>query len=194
MPKIKQRYNLKQLAGLVFIFALLPSFTVNGQDGGESLGAPRALPVQFRAFSLGMSLDDLKNELQKDPLFSFRGDRDVSFLPLKEQNLVESGGLNFIKRSFFQLKDEKVFIMAFSMNTEKTDHYSIYTTFVKKYGEPRSLNPREAVWESDTVRISIERPLTVKYIDKIVFDGIISNEQATGKINMELREGFLNDF
>jgi hypothetical protein len=194
MPRIELRDNLKYFAGIILIFVFLASFKVNGQDSTESVGTLAALPVQFRAFSLGMSLDDLKNELQQDPYFTFRGDRDVSFLPLKEQNLVESGGLNFIKRSFFQLKDEKVFIMAFSLNVEKIDHYSVYTAFVKKYGEPRSLNPREAVWESDAVRISIERPLTVKYIEKKIFDGIVNSEQAVGKINMELREGFLNDF
>jgi hypothetical protein len=153
-----------------------------------------SLPSQFRAFSLGMSLEDLKTELEKDPYFAFRGDRDVSFLPLSQQNLVESAGLNFIKRAFFQLKDNTVFIMSFSLNTSLIDHYSVYSSFVKKYGEPLSLNPKEAVWESETTRISIERPLTVKYIDRVVFDTLVEDSRAgTSKVEA-LREDFLNDF
>ncbi|MDR3324875.1 MAG: hypothetical protein LBS82_02645 [Spirochaetaceae bacterium] len=161
---------------------------------GNAQTADAPLPMQFRAFTLGMNLDDLKTALQDDPYFAFRGDRDVSFLPLKEQNLVESAGYNFIKRAFFQLKDAKVFIMAFSMNAEKVDHYSVYTAFVKKYGEPLSLNPREAVWESAQTRISIERPLTVKYIDRTVFDEIVATARAAESVNQELKEDFLDDF
>jgi hypothetical protein len=156
--------------------------------------ARSALPVQFRAFALGMGLGDLKTALHNDSCFAFRGDRDVSFLPLKEQNLVESVGYDFIKRAFFQLKDEKVFIMAFSMNTERIDHYSVYTAFVKKYGEPLSLNPREAVWESEGTRIAIERPLTVKYIDRTVFDELVGKARAADSVNQELKEDFINDF
>lgn len=152
------------------------------------------LPQGYRALTLGMSLEDLKKALAEDDLFTFRGDRDVSLLPQSEQTLVETVGLSFIKRAFFQLKDGRVFIMAFTLNTDKIDHYSVFTTLVQKYGEPQELNPQEAVWLSDTVRLSIERPLTVKYIDRQVFDSIV--EASTVKESREavLRRDFLNDF
>ncbi|WP_304224684.1 hypothetical protein [Gracilinema caldarium] len=152
------------------------------------------LPLSYRSFSLGMGLEDLKKALAADSLFAFRGDRDVSLLPMSEQTLVETTGLSFIKRAFFQLKDSKVFIMAFTLNTDIIDHYSVFTTLVQKYGEPTELNPREAVWRSETVRLSIERPLTVKYIDLRVFNSIV--EESTVKESKEaiLRREFLNDF
>ncbi|MFZ5367838.1 MAG: hypothetical protein ACOZCE_06370 [Spirochaetota bacterium] len=156
--------------------------------------AGAALPKTYRAFSLGMSLEDLKKALLADDLFAFRGDRDVSLLPMSEQTLVETTGLSFIKRAFFQLKDGKVFIMAFTLNTDKIDHYSVFTTLVQKYGEPKELNPREAVWVSDTVRLSIERPLTVKYIDLEVFNGIIEASAVKESKEAVLRKEFLNDF
>ncbi len=126
------------------------------------------LPRQFRQLGLGMSLDDLKTALINDELFNFRGDRDVSFLPAREQSLVETTGSSFIKRAFFQLRDGTVFIMSFSLNTDIMDHYSVFTQFVEKYGEPSYLDPKEAVWESGETRIAVERPLTVKYIDKTI--------------------------
>lgn len=155
---------------------------------------PEAPPRQFRKLFLGQKLDDLKTALMKDGLFSFRGDRDVSFLPVREQTLVETTGLSFVRRAFFQLADGAVYIMSFSLDTRLIDHYSVFTSFVKKYGEPESLTPSEAVWESDDTRVSIERPLSVKYIDKKVFDRL--NEESKAQENLELqnREDFLGEF
>ena len=153
-----------------------------------------ALPRQFRGLSLGMGLDDLKSALAKDGLFTFRGDRDVSFLPIREQTLVETTGLLYIKRAFFQLAGGAVFIMSFSLDTKQIDHYSVFTTLVKKYGPPKSLSPGEAVWETDDTRVSIERPLTIKYIDKKVFNRLIENSKALEDRQLILREDFLGDF
>jgi hypothetical protein len=155
---------------------------------------PEPLPRVYRELSLGMGLDDLKAALQKDSLFAFRGDRDVSFLPVREQTLIETTGLSFIRRAFFQLMDGKSFIMAFALDTHLVDQYSVFTSFVKKYGEPSSLSPSETVWENDETRVSIERPLTVKYIDKAVFNGLIDESKTLESRQLFLRQEFLNDF
>lgn len=161
--------------------------------GGEE-GKTAELSSSFRQLSLGMDIDALKKSLLEDNLFNFRGDIDVSYLPLSEQNLVESAGNSYIKRAFFQLKDKALFIMSFTMNTDIIDHYSVFTAFVKKYGQPSVLNPKEAVWESDNVRISIERPLTVKYIDKKVFDALLNESSETRSRLAEMRDAFLDNF
>jgi hypothetical protein len=78
---------------------------------------PEETPRQFRGMSLGMSLDDLKTALIRDWMFNFRGDRDVSFLPAREETLIETTGLSFIRRAFFQLSGGGVFMMAFTLDT-----------------------------------------------------------------------------
>jgi hypothetical protein len=155
---------------------------------------PEPLPRSYRGLSLGMGLDDLKEALKQDSLFAFRGDRDVSFLPAREQTLVETTGLSFIRRAFFQLVDGRSFIMAFALDTRLVDHYSVFTSFVKKYGEPSALSPSETVWENEETRVSIERPLTVKYIDKAAFDGLIDESKTLESRRLFLRQEFLNDF
>ena len=152
------------------------------------------LPNQFRQIVLGMGLDDLKAALLQDSMFNFRGDRDVSFLPAREESLVETSGSSFIKRAFFQLRDGALFIMAFTLNTGMVDHYSVFTDLVEKYGQPSYLDPREAVWESDGIRVSIERPLTVKYIDKKVFDDIINESALIQSKRVQQRQEFLDEF
>jgi hypothetical protein len=137
-----------------------------------------------------------ENTLSADSLFDFRGDADVSFLPVRKQNVVDTVGLGFVKRAFFQLdsEDSAVFIMAFVLNTEKVDHYSVFTHFMEKYGEPVVLNPKLALWEDGETRIYIERPLTVKYIDKAVFDRLVAEGKALESNKARLREEFLDEF
>jgi hypothetical protein len=166
-------------------------------EGGSTTGNVEEkpeLPRVYRELSLGMSLEDLKKALEQDELFRFRGDRDVSFLPIGEQNVVETTGFSFIKRALFQLRSGALFAMTFTMNTELVDHYSIFTALVKKYGEPDFLDPKQAVWESAATRIAIERPLTVKYMDMQVFNEFLDTAQTKESQDMRLQEDFLNGF
>jgi len=185
--------------------SLLPVFAQNTQTttAGNTAAAKTTaaddktdskLPRQYRSLSLGMSLDELKDALTKEALFQFRGDRDVSFLPIRDQSLVETTGMTFIKRAFFQLRDAKVFIMAFTLNTEIIDHYSMFTQFVKKYGQPSYLDPSIAVWETDDTRVAIERPLTVKYIDRAVFNELVNESGLIESGHVQLRQDFLDEF
>jgi hypothetical protein len=155
---------------------------------------PEEVPRQFRGVALGMALDELKSALIEDSLFSFRGDRDVSCLPVREETMVETTGLSYIRRAFFQLTQGVVYIMSFSIDTRQIDHYSIFTSFVKKYGEPVVLSPTEAVWESSDTRVSIERPLTVKYIDKAIFSRLLEESRARDSLEILRREDFIADF
>ena len=188
--------NINMGKRIIFIAAV---FLLLLRTGGYAQEAQTAqdksdLPRQFRQFTLGMNLDDLKNSLLKDDIINFRGDRDVSFLPAREQSLVETTGSSFIKRAFFQLRDSSVFIMAFTLNTAIVDHYSIFTQFLEKYGEPSYLDPRISVWETEETRVAIERPLTVKYIDKKVFDDIVNESGLVESGQVRMRQDFLNEF
>ncbi|MDR0540474.1 MAG: hypothetical protein LBG74_08270 [Spirochaetaceae bacterium] len=196
---------------LIAALFCLPALQLFAQARGADLTPPPAnlegtppLPREFRKLTLGMDLESLKTALAADDAFAFRGDADVSFLPLREQNVVDTAGAGFVKRAFFQLEETAradgattpggVFIMAFVLNTGKVDHYSVFTRFVEQYGDPAVLNPKLAFWEDGATRIYLERPLTVKYIDKAVFDKHIENSKALESENAKLREEFLNEF
>jgi hypothetical protein len=187
-------FLMAALAAAMFFPPPLAAQTEPAPASPGEAAPEEAVPAGFREFSLGMDFDALKAALQRDRLFSFRGDRDVSFLPNREQSLIETTGFSFIRRAFFQLRDGKLFIMAFNLDTSLVDHYSVYTAFVRKYGEPVSLNPREAVWESEAVRVAVERPLTVKYIDKQVFNELVSESETEESAELLRRQEFLDDF
>jgi len=74
------------------------------------------------------------------------------------------------------------------------DFYTFQTRFTEKYGNPDSLDPSGMIWEEGTNRISLEYPLSVKYVNMDVFTSIIA-ESELGKSQEEvLREDFLNSF
>lgn len=156
------------------------------------------LPKGYRKIELGMSLEDTKDALLKDPSFGYHGDRDVSLVPGSSKALIETDsesghGSNFLKRCWFQFFNDELYIITINVNSEKMDYYSIFTTLKDKYGEPTSLNPQSATWKTDSVTLSLEKPLTLKYIDNSIFDQ--TQNYSNIKISPEemTREMFLDE-
>ncbi len=156
--------------------------------------ASDAVPTSFRGISLGMPMDEVKAALANDGLFSYRGDIDVSLLPRPEESLIEVSGMSFVRRAFFQFYQGKLFVMIFVMNEKEMDHYSLFTSLSTKYGKPDTLSPGESVWMDGATRLSLERPLAVKYIDVMVFDSLKAAGASQESYAEVLRSEFLGGF
>jgi len=140
-----------------------------------TLQAASPLPHGYRKIQLGMSLEQVKQLLQEDGEFGYHGDRDVSLLPGENRVLIETDAqaghvLSFLDRCWFQFYNDRLYIITINMNTERIDHYSIFSTLCKKYGDPSSLSPEKSVWQDNAVSMSLERPLSLKYIDMGIFN------------------------
>lgn len=168
------------------------SITIGGgskTDKSSDANAP--LPVAYRDISLGMNVDDVKKMLLADKLYGYRGERDVSMLPTQNRVLIESEGLSFLNRSWFQFYQDKLYTMTFKLDSDRVDFYSVFRALQDKYGEPTSLDPEKIVWKDDNVTLSLERPLVLKFIDTQVF-AEIQNTSKVNKNTEELtRKGFL---
>jgi len=147
--------------------------------------------------TLGMSLDSAKEALKKNSDFGYHGDRDVSLLPGENRVLIETDaekglGNNFLTRCWFQFSDEQLYIMIINVNTQKMDYYSIFTTLCDKYGNPDSLNPEKAVWKNDDITMSLEKPLTLKYVDNKKFAELQNKATVQPGYVERTREDFLS--
>lgn len=79
------------------------------------------------------------------------------------------------------------------MNPERLDYYSLFTTLCDKYGEPTSFNPQSAIWKNDDVTMSLEKPLTLKYVDNKTFTSV-QNYSNVPKAGTEItRDQFLDE-
>jgi len=184
------RRAIRGLAVAVFAAAIaLPP-----RAAGAPVAALPAPPTGFRTVALGMSVDQVKEALRHDALYRYRGDPDVSFLPLSGESLIECEGSSYLSRAYFQFAQGNLYVLILVLDQRNLDHYSMFTAFTAKYGEPASFNPSEAVWESETVRVSLERPLTVKYIDRRVFEEQVARGEAQQDLEQLSRERFIEQF
>ncbi|MBO4533196.1 MAG: hypothetical protein J5726_05805 [Treponema sp.] len=165
---------------------------------GFSLFA-QSLPDGYGGVHLGMSLDETKKQLLKNSDFGYSGDRDVSLLPGQGRTLIEtnaSGGRGspYLTQCYFQFYNEQLYIITININNQKTDYYTMYTTLSEKYGKPVSLDPQMAVWENDSIIIQLERPLSVKYIDKETFDMLKTAATVQKSFEEQNLQSFLDEF
>lgn len=154
-----------------------------------------ALPKGFSTIELGMSVEDTKEALKKDHQFGYRGDRDVSLAPVTKETLIETdssyAAYSFLERCWFQFEDSKLYIITINLDQTKLDHYSVFSSLCKKYGNPSEINPQKSVWKDDNVIMSLERPLTLKYIDCKVFEDKINKSSVDKTVQEKSVEEFL---
>jgi hypothetical protein len=154
--------------------------------------AQTAAPARsFRGVELGMDRESTIAALKKDPIFAYRGPEDLSLLPSPNQSLIEVAGLSFVSRGYFQFYENKLWVMILVLNSDKIDHYSIYTSLVAKYGEPGFLDPKESRWEDKTTRMALERPLTLRYMDMTIYSKLREGANAKESAQELDRLGFL---
>ena len=178
-------------AGVTVFFLIF--FAAHGvSQNAESTRA--AAPLGFAEIEMGMELDQVKELLKRDSQFKFRGDPDVSLLASPNESLIETEGLSFIDRAYFQFHKGKLYTIILALDPGRIDHYTMYTTLVGRYGEPSSLDPTEAVWEFDAIRMALERPLSVKYVDTATFNDILRENAKAESLNALNRDQFLGQF
>lgn len=180
----------------LIIILLFISYDFFSQEDSKNY---EPLPYSYKGISLGMTLDETKIALIQTPEFGYNGDRDVSLVPGDNQILIETDTTNnlgspFLTQCWFQFYNEKLYIMTINLNKNKIDYYSMFTTLTNKYGEPTTLDPQKTVWESDDIILILEKPLSVKYIDKKTYEQLKNYTNVQISAEEYTRELFLEEF
>ncbi|MBN1242523.1 MAG: hypothetical protein JXA15_07450 [Spirochaetales bacterium] len=159
-------------------------------SSGPAASSP--VPRGFRGIELGMGFEEVTKLLLGEALLYYRGEPDVSLLPRPAEMLLDVSGAprSFLERAWFQFYEGKLWTMTFVMDEGRVDHYSIFTQLSTKYGKPGELSPKASVWEDGSTRMSLERPLSVKYIDLAVFAVL----QGASSVELSVEELDRGDF
>lgn len=153
-----------------------------------------SLPNGYRGILIGSTMDQVKIQLTEDDYLNYRGDPDVSMLLADKQTLIECKGYRHIDRGFFQFYNDKLYTITLILDRNEVDYHSIYRHFTEKYGKHNSLSPDRVVWESSDIRISIEKPLTIKYIGLNVYSEIVEKDTTEKAVQEQLLEEFISEF
>ncbi|MFW6343981.1 MAG: hypothetical protein ACOC2B_04495 [Sediminispirochaetaceae bacterium] len=188
-PKCPENFSLSRLLpGVLILFLLcVPSVLAQEEEARE-------LSDGFNSIILGMTMEEVKEELERDPNFNFRGDPDVSMMQTPNTSLIEVHGYHYIDRASFQFIDDSLFTITIILNTHRMGHYAMFSALLEKYGEPDSLSPEKSVWEGERVIISLERPLRVKYMTREVLEDLLREQRKKRSIEAVTRERFLDQF
>ncbi|MFP4491171.1 MAG: hypothetical protein ACLFNZ_06820 [Spirochaetaceae bacterium] len=188
-PKCPENFSLSRLLpGVLILFLLcVPSVLAQEEEARE-------LADGFNNIILGMTMEEVKDELERDPNFNFRGDPDVSMMQTPNTSLIEVHGYHYIDRASFQFIDDSLFTITIILNTHRMGHYAMFSSLLEKYGEPDSLSPEKSVWEGERVIISLERPLRVKYMTREVLEDLLREQRKKRSIEAVTRERFLDQF
>ena len=158
--------------------------------------AETPLPQEFRGIKLGMTVDQVKELLLKDNAFGYKGDRDVSLLPDQQRILIETdtsdiAPFSFLSRCYFQFYEDKLYSMILYIKPDMLDYYSVFSALCEKYGNPDELNPTIAEWKNQNVILSLEKPLTLKYVDNVAFEKMLGNSKLDDDVKTESIKEFL---
>lgn len=145
---------------------------------------------------LGMSVEAVKEMLKKETQFGYRGERDVSLLPGENRMLIETDTSrtapnSFLDRCWFQFYEGRLYTITINMKQDKLDHYSVFSKLCEKYGNPTMLNPEKSEWKDGSVIVDLERPLSLKYTDRAVFEKIQSDSMVDKTAAEKSRDAFL---
>ena len=186
----------KKLFAAAFFCAALSAAFLFAQKAAPELyinPAPEKIPSGYRSIKLGMTLEEVKKALRSDSLFGYRGERDVSLLPGENRVLIETSSGGYLERCWFQFYEDKLYTLIVNFNPEKIDYYSVFTELLKKYGTPAELTPEQALWRNEDVLLSLERPVSVKYIDRKVFERLGEAAKIEESVTETIRSGILDD-
>ncbi|WP_460056549.1 hypothetical protein [Spirochaeta dissipatitropha] len=148
----------------------------------------------FAGIRIGMIYEDVDAQLQRAGVFNYRGQADVSFSPGRDRIILEAAGIDYLQRGIFQFQDSVLFSITLFVNPSKMDHFTLLSRFTELYGEPASFSPQRIRWQSNNVRLSLERPLTVQYLDMQVFEALQEAGKAEESRAQLSRDLFLDLF
>jgi len=138
-----------------------------------------------------MSFEETQEALLVDQAFRYRGEPDVQFLPATRIPLIETEGRAFVSSAVFQFHDEVLSVITLVLDRDRLDYFSVYRSLVEQYGEPTTLDPGRSLWERGDTRLTLERPLSVKYVDVPTLDGMIEGGQVEEALDELTRDRFL---
>lgn len=151
------------------------------------------LPDRYRTISLGMTMEQVKTKLENDTIYNYRGERDVSLLPSENKSIIETSSDTWLENCWFQFYNNELYSIIINYNPEKFDYNTIYNQLIDKYGLHNEMDPTKAIWEDDFVIMSLEKPISVKYINKKIFNDIRTQATVEKTKEEETRDSILGD-
>jgi hypothetical protein len=181
----------------IFVNPFFSQATVGNEDeGSDATSLPRSSELQrsFEVLNLGMSYEETLQVLQESAYFNFRGLADVSLRPSSGDPILQVQGNGYVQDGILQFHENTLFSLTLIINQQDFAYSTFYKSFTEQYGNPNELNPNRAVWENVTTRISLEKPLSIQYLDMTTFNRLLEESLIQKSAEMFSKDIFLEEF
>lgn len=152
-------------------------------------------PQGFGDLLLGITFEEAEEVLRGDGNFFYRGQADLTMLRNPNERMIETAGLGYIRRSWLQFHQGRLYSITLDIDERIMDHYALYTSFTEKYGPPDHFSPKESRWTGEKSDFILEREsLRVSYLDRQVIDTIRRSGDVEASLGEMDKERFLEQF
>lgn len=148
-------------------------------------------PWGFGGIYLKASMESVESLLDSSAFFVYNSQR-VSWLPFSP--LISADGRGFIKKGYFQFVEDQLYSITLIMDEGKIDYFTLFTQFNEKYGNYTLLSPSNVKWVGLQSELTLEKPLTVKYLDMELHRAYVAASQVEKSKQQARRENFLDQF
>ncbi len=148
----------------------------------------------YKEFKLGMGKSEVEKLLQTSDDFNILKEEILSTRLEPDTEIISTEGTGFIIYGYFHFDKDELFQIFLKIDREKIGYYFLLKKLITKYGNPTKFNPKRAIWENNEVRIILEKPCNIKYINLPIWNEIIKDQKKKDFIMDKLRDDFSNDF
>lgn len=167
----------------------------NQEKPTEETPPIQPLPEGYPNYPFGSSFDEISTLLKEDTSFQYAPE-DVSFLRTPVRRIISTkGSLFFTRGEFLFNESDQLYTVVLNFNREQIDFFTLFNQLRTKYGEPESYTPKKgAIWRNETLTLSLEYPLTLKYLANGLINDISAREREQETLLRQRRQEFLEQF
>ncbi len=119
----------------------------------------------FFGIRFGDNLSIVEKKVSDLDFLVQRQKNSVSLLPPSRDSIFSTYGNYFIREALFQFDDNALKVINVSFDERIFSFYELYRSLQQKYLRPTDINPQKVVWDLTTIRITLEKPLSIRYQD-----------------------------
>ena len=110
-----------------------------------------------------------------------------------DTEIISTEGNGFINLGYFHFNNDRLYQILLKIDEQKIGYYYLLKNLSEKYGKPSIFTPKKVSWENEKVKIVLEKPCTLKYVDNTIWDEIINRDQTSDAVIEQIRKKFVDD-
>ncbi len=188
----------KLLTALIFFLILNTSqisysVTTLPQSDETSDGQNMVLSNGYKEIRLGMTLEEVRQIINSMPEFNPIREEILQIRIEPDKQILTTEGYSFVSKAYFHFDNDRLYQILLKFNQNKIGYFNLLSTFRSRFGEPAFINPSKSYWQNERVRITIEKPATIKYLDRQIWNSIIGSGNQEDSDFIILRNDLLNN-